>query len=92
MDFNLPILAAWSIGAAIFGAGGAWGVLTMRGQQALKRIESVERNCIEADEKLETQIGELKYEVNAHKEETTDRLARIETKMDVLLDIHTRRP
>lgn len=92
MELQLPLSLLWMAGAGIFGAGGAWGVLAMRGNQAISRIETVEIAHKAADAALDDKIADIQYELHAHKAETTDRLARIETKMDVLLDIHTRSP
>lgn len=54
--------------------GVSWGVFKVKGAVTSKRLDE-----------LEAEGDALVAELHRHKEDTTDRLARIETKLDILL-------
>lgn len=51
-DFNLPLMAAFTIGSALLGAGGAWGIMRAT-------VDHVKAKAEAADAKAQTAITDL---------------------------------
>lgn len=74
MTFELPWVIAMSIGSTLFGMGGAYASLRGRVAENKERIKQLE---VEADE-------HEKADAEIHTD-MIDRLARIETKIDIIV-------
>lgn len=82
---ELSAVGLWAIVAGVFGAGSAWGFSRMKHSSTVSRLDRVETEQKAHDAALGERIDGVARDMAAHKQETTDRLARIETKLDVLL-------
>lgn len=83
---DIPITALWGIASGLLGAGVAWGALMSRTNHNVKRLEEAEARHQEDVDSLSGRLEGLAKMHAAHRQETTDRLARIETKLDQLID------
>lgn len=63
----------------------AYGVLKVKTQSAATRLDELEKEAIALDAAMQARVQTLSMELQRHKQDTTDRLARIETKLDILL-------
>lgn len=82
---DIPVTALWGICSGLIGAGAAWGGLLMRSKANAARIEEVKMEHDADLESIRRVLSELAKTQAEHRTETTDRLARIETKIDAVL-------
>jgi hypothetical protein len=81
---NLSFDAATIIEICI-AAGIAYGVLRVKTQSTALRLDELEKEGLALDLAMQARVTALQVELQHHKQDTTDRLARIETKLDILL-------
>lgn len=72
----------------LFAAGAAWATIFIKERNLDKHLDSLEKDFLISEGILNDKIESVADELSAHKEETADRLARIETKIDLLLLQH----
>lgn len=82
---DIPVTALWGIASGLLGAGAAWGGLLMRSRTNAARIEEVKTDHDVQLEAIRQTLADLAKQQAEHRTETTDRLARIETKIDAVL-------
>lgn len=84
-ELSIPARMAYTFLAGAVSLGAVWGHLVHRSRSNTARIDKIEIEH-EADiEALRESITNLAEQQAAHRTETTDRLARIETKLDQLI-------
>lgn len=71
--------------SAAISAGIAYGVLKVKTAATAKRLDELEKEALALDAAMGARVDSLVSELHRYKEDTTDRLARIETKLDILL-------
>lgn len=82
---DVPITAVYGIVSGLIGAGVAWGGLIVRSRNNAARIEEVKTDHDAQLEAIREVLSDLAKTQAEHRTETTDRLARIETKIDAVL-------
>ena len=82
---GISVATLWSVGVGILTAGIGYGDLLLRSKTTAQRIEEVRTESQEDRDELKQALAKLAEAHVEHRRETTDRLARIETKIDVLL-------
>jgi hypothetical protein len=75
----------WTAGVGILAAGIGYGDLLLRTKTTAQRIEEVRDESQTDRDELKKSLADLTKMHLEHRRETTDRLARIETKIDHLL-------
>lgn len=78
-------LDVWGIVEIAIAVGIAYGVLRVKTANTVVRLDELEREAIALDAAMQARVQALSSELQHHKQDTTDRLARIETKLDILL-------
>jgi hypothetical protein len=88
MDFFLEHwrLIFYVVGG-IFAAGGAWALLYYKERELGKNLAKLELESAAQDAATEQRLDMLSRDLADHKHETTDRLARIESKLDTLVKV-----
>lgn len=77
-------VAKWVMGA-VFAAGVAYATIYIKESNLARQLKDVEADLLRSENRLDAKIEEIGQELDQHRQETTDRLARIETKIDLLL-------
>ena len=77
-------LLLWAAGA-LFIAGGAWSVVIMKENQNRNKIQEFEDELEASVEALDHKIDALSEGLTEHQFKVNDKLARLETKIDLLL-------
>lgn len=72
--------------SAAVSAGIAYGVLRVKTATTAKRLDDLEKEALALDAAMQARVEDIARELHRYKEDTTDRLARIETKLDILLN------
>jgi hypothetical protein len=83
MEISLVTIIAIITG--LLSAGAVWGSLTMRSRANTTRIEEVKSEHDKDIEDIKAAVQSLALAQESHRMENTDRLARIETKLDSLI-------
>jgi uncharacterized membrane-anchored protein YhcB (DUF1043 family) len=78
-------LSLWAVIEIAVVVGIAYGILKVKTQATSQRLNELEKEALALDAAMQIQVPDLALEIAHHKQDTTDRLARIETKLDVLL-------
>lgn len=73
------------IASILLSVGIAYGVLRVKSSTTAARLDELEEEALAMDQAMQAKVAALANEVARHKQDTTDRLARIETKLDILL-------
>lgn len=84
MEVTLATIIAITTG--LVSAGAVWGSLTMRSRANSQRIEEVKSEHDRDIEDIKAAVQSLALAQENHRNESTDRLARIETKLDRLIE------
>lgn len=71
--------------AIIMSIGVAYGMLKVKNQTTSARLDELEQEAIGMDHAMQIRVDNIARDLSVHKHDTTDRLARIETKLDILL-------
>jgi len=74
--------------SAVIAASVAWGAMRMKVANQTETISRLRVDRIAAERALDARVDGLAKDMTTHRQETTDRLARIETKLDLLLTNH----
>ncbi len=77
-------LAKWLV-PALLGLAAAWGALRMKIATQNEEIKRLRIDRIEAEKELDERIENLSHELQEHRVESADRLARMETKLDTVI-------
>lgn len=85
MDVPLVITGLASLASGLFGAGVAWGTIRLKVKTMETRLNKLEQAHLEETATLYGRLDLMQSSFDKHRSETTDRLARIETKVDILL-------
>lgn len=78
----LELVPLLTVAASI---GATYGIIRVKTATTAKRLNELEQEAIDMDRRMQGRISSLESEVHKHREDTMDRLARIETKLDILL-------
>jgi hypothetical protein len=78
-------LSLWAVIEIAVVVGIAYGILKVKTQATSQRLNELEKEALALDAAMQIKVHDLAVELAHHKQDTTDRLARIETKLDVLL-------
>jgi hypothetical protein len=73
------------VASVILSVGIAYGVLRVKSATTATRLNELEAEALRLDTAMQVRVEKLTSELSHHKADTTDRLARIETKLDILL-------
>lgn len=71
--------------ATFVSVGIAYGVLKVKSTASEKRLNDLEKEALALNEAMSARVAHIATDLSNHKQDTTDRLARIETKLDILL-------
>lgn len=71
--------------AIILSIGIAYGVLKVKSATTATRLDQLEAEALTLDKAMRERVESIANDLSNHKHDTTDRLARIETKLDILL-------
>jgi hypothetical protein len=71
--------------AIILSIGVAYGMLKVKSQTTSARLDELEKEALGMDQAMQLRVDNIARDLSVHKHDTTDRLARIETKLDILL-------
>jgi hypothetical protein len=71
--------------AIVLSIGIAYGVLKVKSATTASRLDQLEAEALSLDSAMRTRVDNIAHDLSQHKHDTTDRLARIETKLDILL-------
>jgi hypothetical protein len=82
---DVPLTIVYSVVAGLLAAGVSYGGLLMKSRTNSLRIEQVKKDHDADIAEIRELISDLSEAQSEHRTETTDRLARIETKLDHLL-------
>jgi len=66
-------------------AGVAYGILKVKTSITQERLDELEKEALAMDSAMQGRVLAIADELHRYKQDTTDRLARIETKLDILL-------
>jgi len=69
----------------LFGAGAVWGTMRSRMNALEAAVQANREESIKSDAETKERIDSVTAEFRAHKSANLERLARIETKIDLLL-------
>lgn len=75
----------WTLIEIAVAVGIAYGVLKMKTTSTAKRLDELEKEALALDHAMQARVELLAADLSKYKQDTTDRLARIETKLDILL-------
>jgi hypothetical protein len=71
--------------AVLISVGVAYGMLKTRSVTMEARLDELEKEALALDNSMQGRVGDIARQLSDHKQEVTDRLARIETKLDILV-------
>ena len=63
----------------------AYGVLKVKTASTAARLDQLEAEALGLNRDMTTRVNHIATDLSSYKQDTTDRLARIETKLDILL-------
>ena len=66
-------------------SGVAYGVLKVKTASTAQRLNELEAEAIAIDARMTSRVDHISNDLASYKQDTADRLARIETKLDLLL-------
>lgn len=73
------------LASVLLSVGIAYGVLRVKSSTTAARLDELEAEALKLDTAMQVRVEKLANDLSHHKQDTTDRLARIETKLDILL-------
>lgn len=86
MNAVQELFGSWLVAVEVaLAAGIAYGVLKVKTSATSKKLDELEKEALALDLAMQARITAVSEELHRYKQDTTDRLARIETKLDILL-------
>lgn len=85
MDVPIAATALASLASGLFGAGVAWGTIRFKVKTMETRLAKLEEDHIAETNSLYGRLDTMQQSFDKYRTETTDRLARMETKLDILV-------
>ena len=77
--------------AIVLSIGIAYGVLKVKSATTATRLDQLEAEALNLDSAMRIRVDNIAHDLSRLEHDTTDRLARIETKLDVLLQQQNRK-